>query len=305
MLAKLNKVVVFMSEGRSCTLSLPLRVRRILRCYVGVAPRSLFGVRTGGKPDQAVSELTKAARDHQRFAADPGRIVRGEEHRGGGYVVRFSDAAERRLRFQGFAKVAFVESRGNNSFGYYHSWIDGVDADLPRPKLLRERSSYSVHCGLGRVVNDRSRWSQRAGKGAHVNDASAAGFEMLERLLRDEKHPQNVCVKHSVKPLLGYFFEWSKFVNTGVINQDIDFTERFLRFTEEPLDLCLLRDVCLDRDCGSATLCDFVHHTVRILFRRGVIDDYGCAFGREVFGDTGADSFRRTCYYGDFTSKLF
>jgi len=52
-----------------------------------------------------------------------------------------------------------------------------------------------------------------------------------------------------VKLSLGDFFEWNEFVNAGVINQDIDFPEGFLRFSEQPLDFCLLRDVALDGDC--------------------------------------------------------
>ena len=91
---------------------------------------------------------------------------------------------------------------------------------------------------------------------------------MLERFLRDEKHPENICIEKSVKLLLGDFFQGYKFVNAGVIDQGVDFAERFLRFSEEPLDFRLLRDVASDRDGFSAprhTSVSNVHVQIRYL----------------------------------------
>ena len=124
---------------------------------------------------------------------------------------------------------------------------------------------------------------------------------MLERFLRDEKHPENICIEKSVKLLLGDFFQGYKFVNAGVIDQGVDFAERFLRFSEEPLDFRLLRDVASDRDGFSAPLTNFVHHAIGVLFRRSVVNNNRSAFRRELFRDSGADSFRGTCYHRNFS----
>ena len=79
-------------------------------------------------------------------------------------------------------------------------------------------------------------------------------MEMLERFLRREKEAQNIYVKKPVKLALAYLFERHKFVNAGVVDQNVDFAERFLRFSKRPLDVCLLRDVPLGGDCYSVAL---------------------------------------------------
>jgi len=49
-----------------------------------------------------------------------------------------------------------------------------------------------------------------------------------------------------VELLVGDFFEQNEFVNAGVVNKDVDLAERFFRFSEKPLDIRPLRDVCLN-----------------------------------------------------------
>ena len=124
---------------------------------------------------------------------------------------------------------------------------------------------------------------------------------MLERFLSGEKHAKNVHIEHSVKLLLGHFFERHEFVNAGVVDQDIDFSESFLRFSEEPLDFCFLRDIAPNGDRFSAALTNFVDHAIRVLLRRSIIHNYRCSFGRELFRDPCADSLRRACYYCNFS----
>ena len=124
---------------------------------------------------------------------------------------------------------------------------------------------------------------------------------MFQRLLSDQKHSKNVGIKHSVKLFLGDFFEGHEFVNPGVINQDVDLAEGFLRFSEEPLDFCFLRNVGLDRDCFSAALTNFVHHAIRVLLCGSVVNDDGCPLSRKLLCDAGADSLRRACNHRNFS----
>ncbi len=50
---------------------------------------------------------------------------------------------------------------------------------------------------------------------------------MLECFLSGEKHAQNVHIEHSMKLLLGHFFERHEFINAGIVDQDVDLAERF------------------------------------------------------------------------------
>jgi hypothetical protein len=59
-------------------------------------------------------------------------------------------------------------------------------------------------------------------------------------------HAKNVCIEQSVKLSLGDFFQRDEFINAGVIDQNVDFAERFLRLSEEPFNFSFLRDVALD-----------------------------------------------------------
>ena len=100
--------------------------------------------------------------------------------------------------------------------------------------------------------------------------------------------------------LLGDFFQRDEFVNPGVIDHDVDLPERFLCFSEESLDFCLLRDVALNRDSFSSSLANFFHHAICVLLCRRVIDHHRRACLREFFRDARADSFRRSRYYCNF-----
>ena len=124
---------------------------------------------------------------------------------------------------------------------------------------------------------------------------------MFERFLRDEKHAKNVHIKHSMELLLGDFFQRHEFVNSGVVDQEVDLAEGFLRFSEQPLDFWLLRNVALDSDCFSAALTDFVNHAICVLLGRSVVNNYRRAFRRELFRDSRADSLRRPRYNCDFS----
>jgi hypothetical protein len=91
----------------------------------------------------AVSPVT--AGNDQDFAVYPIRIRRGEEDCGCGNVFWLTDAAERRLRFDLLLKVALDDSCTTRSFGFNHSGTDGVDTDVARSQLLRERFRDRIH----------------------------------------------------------------------------------------------------------------------------------------------------------------
>src|SRR5439155_18137745 len=151
-----------------------------------------------------------------------------------------------------------MESGGDNPIRYHHAGIDGIDANLARPKLLCQRPRDGVHRALGSVVNHRSWRSQRAGKRANVNDAAAVRVEMFQRFLSREKHSKNICIEMSVEMLLAYFLQRQEFVDTGVIDEDIDLAESLFRGGEKFFDVGLFRNAALNGESFSAAFCDFI-----------------------------------------------
>jgi hypothetical protein len=57
-------------------------------------------------------------------------------------------------------------------------------------------------------------------------------------------------------------------------------------------------------DCVAAGLEDLVHRFVRAAFARGVVDDNGCPFEGEGFGDGCADAFGCASDDRDFSCEL-
>src|SRR6476646_4533690 len=203
-----------------------------VRCYSRVLSWRVY---SNKRTDRQV-RLTKSARDEQRFTGDPSGIVRSKEDCGRRDVVCLSDATERCLRFKHFPHITFSVTAGYGPFCYHHAWVDGIDADFSRSEFLRQSARDRIHCTLRRVVNHRSRRSQRTGKRTDVNDASAVRIEVVECFLSGKKHSENVHIKHSVKLLLGDVLQRHEFINTGVIDQNVDLAQGLLCLTEKSLN---------------------------------------------------------------------
>ena len=75
---------------------------------------------------------------------------------------------------------------------------------------------------------------------------------MLDGFLRCEEQAENIDVKMFVKLLLGDLFQRREFVNSGVVDQNIDLAEGLRRSREEAFDFRLLCNVGLDRNRLSA-----------------------------------------------------
>src|SRR5439155_15220695 len=90
----------------------------------------------------ALTESTQAARDVERFAGHPRRIGRRQKHGGGRDVLRLSDAAKRRLRFDLLAEITAGYPGGMHAFGFDHAGVDRVDADVARPQLFGQRPGH-------------------------------------------------------------------------------------------------------------------------------------------------------------------
>src|SRR5215470_15296962 len=125
---------------------------------------------------------------------------------------------------------------------------------------------------------------------------------MLERLLSDEKHSKNIGIKHSADLWLGDFFDRHELVNPGVVDENIDLAEGFLRGRKKFFNIGRFRNARLGGDSFAATFTDLIDNFVRIRFRGRVIHDYGGSMRRQFFCDTSADSLRRTRYTRNFSS---
>ena len=77
---------------------------------------------------------------------------------------------------------------------------------------------------------------------------------MLDRFLRGEEQPKDIHVEVFVELFLGDLFNWRPVVNSGVVDQDIDFAEGLLCCGKESFDFRLLGDVRLYGDRFAAAL---------------------------------------------------
>ena len=104
--------------------------------------------------------------------------------------------------------------------------------------------------------------------------------------------------------LLGDAFQRQKFVDTCVVDQNIESAECFLRLREEALDLRLFCYVGLHSNGLSTVACNLVDHAVGPLFAGGVVDDHGGALGCQMLGNSGADSLGCSRHHCNFICKF-
>jgi hypothetical protein len=109
-----------------------------------------------------------------------------------------------------------------HALSLHHAGIDGVDANIPRSELFRQRFGHSVDRRLCCAVNGPRGWCRGACHRADVNDVAAVCPEAIHRLLRAVDEAENIEIKQSVKMLFRYGFEREEFVNTGVVNQYVE-----------------------------------------------------------------------------------
>src|SRR4029077_17903692 len=96
-----------------------------------------------------------------------------------GNIFRFTNAAERGLRFHRLAPFTLTESGSTISFGVDHARAHRVDANFSRAKLFGENFRGGLD-GCFRSAVHRGIWRrQSAGEGADVDDASAVRAEIL------------------------------------------------------------------------------------------------------------------------------
>src|SRR5205814_10377514 len=86
------------------------------------------------KVNPSAPKLPVPARDVQRFAGDPRRVGRRQEHGRGRDVLRLPDPPQRRLRLDLLAEVTLGDPGGVYASGLDHAGVDRIDADLARPE---------------------------------------------------------------------------------------------------------------------------------------------------------------------------
>src|SRR6202008_1368635 len=101
-------------------------------------------------------ELTKPARDVERFTSHPFRIRRGEEDHARCDVLRLTNSAERNSRDERLE--AIDESRGMCALGFNRAGIDRIDANFSLGKVLRKGPSQAVHGRFACILHLFVRW---------------------------------------------------------------------------------------------------------------------------------------------------
>src|SRR5271170_5940107 len=118
--------------------------------------------------------LAEAAGGEQPLAGEPGGIVRGQEDGYGSDVAGLADASERSLYDSALLKFRANEAGGVRAFGFDHSRVDAVDADLPGSEFAGEDAGDGVNRAFGGGVYRASGRSAVAREGADINIGSLA-----------------------------------------------------------------------------------------------------------------------------------
>src|SRR6476646_4441318 len=69
-------------------------------------------------------------------------------------------------------------------------------------------------------------------------------------------------------------------------------------------DVCLPGHICPNGNGSAAALGNLIHYSVGSFFTGSIVDNDGCAFGSELFGDVSADSLRSACHDRNFSVQF-
>jgi len=146
----------------------------------------------------------------------------------GAISANATEAAEGRLLQQNGAGVIHKGPCGCIAFGLCMTGGDGVNADLARCQFERQSPGQCFNGILRGNVQQGSHHRMRAEDRAEVDDAPAVGPESLDRLMDGENRSENVDVVVEVKVLFGDLREGAETEHSGVVDQDVQSSERRL-----------------------------------------------------------------------------
>ena len=105
------------------------------------------------------------------------------------------------------------------------------------------------------------------------------------------RRPSTLMLNMLVELLFGDGLDRAELVNAGVVDEDVEAAKVFDGCVDDALRFGGLGDVAPHGDSLAAGRGDGGDDGVRAGLAGGVIDDDGCAFRGEGFGDGGADAF--------------
>jgi hypothetical protein len=119
---------------------------------------------------------------------------------------------------------------------------------------------------------------------------------VLRRLTRDQQQAKHIEVEMLVEMLRRDGLERGELVDTRVVDEDIDRTERLHRLRDDVLHVLRLGQIAMNRDGFAPLGGDGGDHPVGGLLARAVIDGNRRALGRKPGGDFGTYAFGCACY---------
>jgi hypothetical protein len=177
---------------------------------------------------------------------------------------------------------------------------------MPLTRIFRGPSSFASDLlTASTAVNRPGCRSRGACRRADVDDDAAVRAETIYRLLRTEDETENIEIEQSVEMLFRHGFERQEFVNTGVVDQDVETTKCLLRLSKQAFDVRLFRHVGLHRNGFSAFRRDFGDDGVSARLAGRIVDDNSRARVGQMLGDRGADAFGRARDDSDFAGEYW
>src|SRR5438552_5697519 len=123
------------------------------------------------------------------------------------------------------------------AFGLDPSRIDGIHPDIFWSKLLRQHTRDHIDGTLGGSVDYGRRRRQITRDGADIDHTAARRAKVLDRLLRRENQTKNIGIELPMKFILRHCFERFELIYAGVVNQNVELAECFLRLGKQALDV--------------------------------------------------------------------
>src|SRR4030095_15554985 len=116
------------------------------------------------------------------------------------------------------------------TFSFCYARINGIDADLPWPKLLSQHTRDRLYCSFRRRVDHGCRRRDGSYRRAYIDDTATVGPEIFQRLTRSQNQAEDIDTEVPLKLLFCRFVERCEFVNTGIVDQNIEPTKCLLCF---------------------------------------------------------------------------
>ena len=240
----------------------------------------------------------------KRFACDPTGLRGGHKGHGFGDIFGCAEAAKRGAG-DGVLLCRFVHLfHGIETFGDGDAGRYSDDADLLRAEFHGKHAGDDVDGGFGSGIDGARGSGSEGDSRADIDDDAAFGAEVGNGGLGGEQECLDVEVEVFVDVLSGDGFERKKFVDAGVVDEDVEAAKGFGRRGDELGDLGGIGQVGLHGNSLAGCGLNLLDKCLGGGGAAGVVDYHRGAVCGEALRNGRSYSFRGPGDECDFTLKI-